>query len=655
MDYEAFIRSVLLPQGEFQEFLAGDRDQRRKVLDGLLQLGVYSRMGQLANAMANRNTEKADDIARRLESELADATPDALKGATAELKSLEAEETETATVRTALEAAGRTAEALTTALDKQRSATERKTAAEKRLTAAQEATRTGDEKAAKLKASIEDLQTKVGKNTYDEAEFLRYRDANNHAKELATDEMALAEVEKQGSGLEAQVKTATEAIEKVKKAHEAAVTAAEAAAATLEEARRTNAAEALRQTIKPGDPCPVCGQTTHEVPHEKVPKLDQVREAEAKARKTEELARRDVESADRELTRIKGRQETFADSLMAAAKRVEDRRAALLKALDGKQATPKEIADELKHLEAAKAERDKLTRELDAHQKALAELTESMAKATAEQSDLKAQITAADREAAEAAAAAEESAQKLREAATKSKWPDIIDALDSGRDGARLLQSRVTEAQSRERDLNQAVGAQRTRIEVIEKNIEKAKGLQTEEKSLREESRLAKDLASLLRADAFPTFIRESALKRLATVGSEKLLEISRGRYDFVVDGQDFLVEDRWNGGEQRSVKTLSGGETFLASLALALALAEQLPGLAGESAAGALESLFIDEGFSHLDNETLTDVAEALEVLGQDRSRLIGVITHVPALAERMPSRITVHKTQTGSSVTVE
>lgn len=159
----------------------------------------------------------------------------------------------------------------------------------------------------------------------------------------------------------------------------------------------------------------------------------------------------------------------------------------------------------------------------------------------------------------------------------------------------------------------------------------------------------------LLRADAFPSYIRGSALQTLARDGSRRLLEISQGRYDFVVEGQDFSIEDRWNGGEKRFVKTLSGGETFLASLALALALAEQLPGLAGEEAGGTLESLFIDEGFSHLDSETLDDVASALEVLGQDRSRLIGVITHLPALAERMPARIVVHKTQAGSSVSVE
>ena len=97
------------------------------------------------------------------------------------------------------------------------------------------------------------------------------------------------------------------------------------------------------------------------------------------------------------------------------------------------------------------------------------------------------------------------------------------------------------------------------------------------------------------------------------------------------------------------------GAEPPLAEEQAERLMAEQLPGLAGEESGGTLESLFIDEGFSHLDGETLDIVASALEVLGQDRSRLIGVITHVPALAERMPARIVVHKTQAGSSVSVE
>jgi exonuclease SbcC len=258
-------------------------------------------------------------------------------------------------------------------------------------------------------------------------------------------------------------------------------------------------------------------------------------------------------------------------------------------------------------------------------------------------------------EAARAGKDAAASTAVLREAALAMSWEDVAVALDAGRNVAQLLRGKQEEAQSEETRVNQQIGAAGKQIEQIAADIEKAKALRDQEKTCREEATLARDLASLLRTDSFPTFLRQRAMKVLATAGSEQLRQISGGRYDLIADGQDFAVEDLWNASTPRPVRTLSGGETFLASLALALALAQHLPALAGSGHQSALESLFIDEGFSHLDAETLDIVANALEVLGQDRNRLIGVVTHVPALAERMPARITVHKSQAGSTVTVD
>ena len=134
-------------------------------------------------------------------------------------------------------------------------------------------------------------------------------------------------------------------------------------------------------------------------------------------------------------------------------------------------------------------------------------------------------------------------------------------------------------------------------------------------------TRDARELGLLLRANNFQAFVREQALAVLAEDGSRHLNSLSRGRYDFSVDGQDFSIVDHWNADDARSVRTLSGGETFLASLALALALAERLPelGAAAGGQAASLESLFIDEGFANLDSETLDVVASALEALGAD------------------------------------
>ncbi|MEK8107363.1 SbcC/MukB-like Walker B domain-containing protein [Micromonospora sp. M12] len=95
--------------------------------------------------------------------------------------------------------------------------------------------------------------------------------------------------------------------------------------------------------------------------------------------------------------------------------------------------------------------------------------------------------------------------------------------------------------------------------------------------------------------------------------------------------------------GLRRGVRTLSGGETFQASLALALALSEQLAGMS--TTAASLESIVLDEGFGTLDAATLDTVAATLENLAARGDRMVGVVTHVPALAERIPVRFEVRK----------
>lgn len=127
------------------------------------------------------------------------------------------------------------------------------------------------------------------------------------------------------------------------------------------------------------------------------------------------------------------------------------------------------------------------------------------------------------------------------------------------------------------------------------------------------------------------------------------LATLSGGRYRLLPreeKGLEYQVEDAWTGAV-RSADTLSGGEAFLASLALALALSEELAGRR-------LEALFLDEGFGTLDGETLEVVAQALESLGQD-GRMVGVITHVEALAERFPNRLRVRKGRGESTVAWE
>ncbi|MFC4950549.1 AAA family ATPase [Pseudonocardia sp. GCM10023141] len=165
---------------------------------------------------------------------------------------------------------------------------------------------------------------------------------------------------------------------------------------------------------------------------------------------------------------------------------------------------------------------------------------------------------------------------------------------------------------------------------------------------------VAKMLGNLLRSDGFPRWLVASALDALVADASTSLAELSGGQFELTHAGGEFLIIDHTDADTRRPVKTLSGGETFQASLALALALSAQMSGLAARGAAR-LESIFLDEGFGTLDEANLEVVASTLENLAARGDRMVGVVTHVPALAERVPVRFVVSRDQRTSSVVRE
>jgi exonuclease SbcC len=152
-------------------------------------------------------------------------------------------------------------------------------------------------------------------------------------------------------------------------------------------------------------------------------------------------------------------------------------------------------------------------------------------------------------------------------------------------------------------------------------------------------------LQSVLRANAFVEFIAEEQLMQVSRAASERLGQLTRRRYALEVDsGGGFVIRDDANGGIRRPVTTLSGGETFLASLALALALSAQIQ-LRGRYP---LEFFFLDEGFGTLDPDLLETVVSSLERLHMERLT-VGVISHVPELKMRLPRRLIVHPAEPG------
>ncbi len=169
-----------------------------------------------------------------------------------------------------------------------------------------------------------------------------------------------------------------------------------------------------------------------------------------------------------------------------------------------------------------------------------------------------------------------------------------------------------------------------------------------------EQSQVARELALLMRSNNFPQWLVNSALDSLISEASSVLYELSGGQFDLTTEDGNLIVVDHNNADLTRPVKTLSGGETFQASLALALALSQQMSALAA-SGATKLEAIFLDEGFGTLDADTLDEVATTLENLAASGSRMVGVVTHVPALADRIPVRYRVHRDDSGSHVAME
>ncbi|MEV6920876.1 SMC family ATPase [Amycolatopsis sp. NPDC051106] len=203
-----------------------------------------------------------------------------------------------------------------------------------------------------------------------------------------------------------------------------------------------------------------------------------------------------------------------------------------------------------------------------------------------------------------------------------------------------------------------AVAAARARAEAdyteMKRRVARVAGLHGDIAAAESEAQVARLLADLLRSDKFPRWLIAGALDTLVAEASASLLELSGGQFELTHDKGDFLVVDHNEADARRPVKTLSGGETFQASLSLALALSSQLGAMAADGATK-LESIFLDEGFGTLDEATLDVVASTLENLSATGSRMVGVITHVPALAERVPVRFQVTRDGSGSHISRE
>lgn len=657
LDFKQFTTCVSLPQGEFARFLHAEPRHRQDLLVRLLDLGLYEQVGQSARSRAAVAQERASIAAGRLD-KLVDATPDALGAAVQRVSVLDrlradiiAAEPELAAARAAEVLAARAADdaaAFVALLEQVRVpegigelAAEAAAAAEGRASAAKAEQAAADAVEAAV-AAVAALPARASL----EAVQRDHEEAERQASLLVKGEPAAA------AAIEADV-AATVALE-------VARAASEAAADRLQAAKAADAAHALAATLHVGDDCPVCGQVIGELPAV-APDL-RAADAEAKAAAAAlQAAHESSSAAAKERVRIE-----------AKLAGVRERHAEVEARLAGAP-TPAELAAALAELTAAEAVvAERRTAAEIARRARVAADAAAAAAAEAEVDARKRFDVARDRLAALAPPAA-------ARADLAADWAALVDWAEQERPRHTVVQqsqrAAAAEHQATARAIDHrvvsacaaagvepgsdprgavadAVARAEAEARRIEDAIEEAAELRAIAADDLATAAIATALAGHLKADRFERWLLAEALAQLVAGATHLLHDLTGHAYSLAVDDRgNFVVIDHVNAEQVRSARTLSGGETFLASLALALALADQVAGLAAGGVAR-LETMLLDEGFGTLDPEALDVVADALEELAS-RHRTVGIVTHVRELAERLPVRFEVRKV--AGSATVE
>jgi exonuclease SbcC len=199
----------------------------------------------------------------------------------------------------------------------------------------------------------------------------------------------------------------------------------------------------------------------------------------------------------------------------------------------------------------------------------------------------------------------------------------------------------ITALQGELEELNEQIGAIGSRLESIATQIARRDELRSRREALQIRRDNLGTLLNLFRGAGFVGYVAQVYLEQLVAAANDRFRRLSRNQLELALSGdRDIAVIDHLNGGRRRSVKTLSGGQTFQAALCLALALVDSIDGsTAGDQPA----FFFLDEGFGSLDGESLREVFDTLKNLRQE-NRIIGIISHVEALQQEIDAHLTIH-----------
>lgn len=213
------------------------------------------------------------------------------------------------------------------------------------------------------------------------------------------------------------------------------------------------------------------------------------------------------------------------------------------------------------------------------------------------------------------------------------------------REQVEVSAGKVQELDRRQGETSRALGGIRKEREQMEKAWKEKEGLEKKMKVIRHRLDILQELEGLFRGKKFVEYVARYYMEYVSREADEKLKEMTGNSLGLETDQSGmFIIRDYKNGGATRPASTLSGGETFMASLALALALSSQIQ----MKGAAPMELFFLDEGFGTLDENYLEIVMEALEKI-RNRKRSVGVISHVEEIKARIPVRLIVEPGRAG------
>ncbi len=689
LEFDAFRRSVLLAQGQFAEFLSARPSERDKVLKGVFGHDRIDRMRAVAKSRAGELTVEIEKVAVRVEQlervaqrivehratiQLAAQRLDSLEKAAPKLKGLDRQMVESTTLVESLETqrtelqrhAGRLPEQ-----ESSRSLLKEAADAAQRRSDLAGLLEQAQADAARAEVTLVELEQAGTQEAIEQAAALMAaaRPLEKAVHDLEVRRKALtersADLDAGRRKAEAAVAAADQEVAAASRAATEAGARCARAEAALHAAEHAGMAVVLRAELAAGAPCPVCAQEVAAVPATApAPDLDHAEAEVGEARRVRDGADAAKTAAVADQRGSAERLSAVKESIAALVAQEEAVTAELDQAQAAVQGGHQQLqellgdSDPVRGLEtlrerlrlvttAAADARKVVDRVRQDHDQAIRDeqtTAREVAQLRLELADLAARLDV-DSEFGESPADLSRGLDGLRE-----RWDKRMAELIHDVEAAQLARSTAASARSAlladlgvTDDFGSAVAEIRAQIELrtVELNRDEAEVAAADELRSGHE-RLVADLgryrriASDLTDSRFVRFLLDEERASLAELGSDHFQRLSSGRYRFS-EGGSFDVVDLTAADAERKADSLSGGETFLASLALALALAEMVARTGGR-----LDSFFLDEGFGALDPEHLDLAMEGVETLvAEDQQRLVVIVSHVPELRHRIEDLI--------------